>query len=154
MQTQSSTEEKRYQLRQMVLINAGTNKNVPSARITAIDPRGGAAVLGANGVGKTTTLRLLPLFFGYLPSKLATGASGPSGTIRFLLPNDTSAIAYEYQRGDVGDLRLAVLRRRTDDENAPVYRIYRSGFDERLFVKDGLFLTDAESQDQAVQKVQ
>ncbi len=149
MQTQSSTEEKRYQLRQMVLINAGTNKNVPSARITAIDPRGGAAVLGANGVGKTTTLRLLPLFFGYLPSKLATGASGPSGTIRFLLPNDTSAIAYEYQRGDGGDLRLAVLRRRTDDENAPVYRIYRSGFDERLFVKDGLFLTDAESQDQA-----
>lgn len=149
MHMQSNTEDKRYQLRQMVLVNAGTNKNVPSARITAIDPRGGAAVLGANGVGKTTTLRLLPLFFGYLPSKLAAGASGPSGTIRFLLPNDTSAIAYEYQRGEAGDIRLAVLRRRIDDENSPVYRIYRCGFDERLFVKDGLFLSDAETQEQA-----
>ena len=49
-----SVEDRRYQLRQMVLVNAGTNKNVPSARITSIDPRGGAAVLGANGVGKTT----------------------------------------------------------------------------------------------------
>ena len=59
-----------YRLRRMVLINVGTNKNKPSGRITAVDPRGGAAVLGENGVGKTTTLRLLPLFFGHLHSAI------------------------------------------------------------------------------------
>ncbi|MBV7542232.1 ATP-binding protein [Acidovorax sp. sic0104] len=141
--------EKRYQLCRMVLINAGTNKNTASGRITSIDPRGGAAVLGANGVGKTTTLRLMPLFFGYLPSKLVAGSGGATGMLKFLLPDDTSAIAYEYRRGDTSDLRLAVLRRRQDDENAPMYRIYRCGFDERLFVKDGFFLADQEAQEQA-----
>lgn len=65
-----------YRLRRMVLINVGTNKNKPSGRITAVDPRGGAAVLGENGVGKTTTLRLLPLFFGHLHSAIVDPQKG------------------------------------------------------------------------------
>lgn len=65
-----------YQLRGMMLVNAGTNMHVPSGRITAIDPRGGAAVLGDNGVGKTTTLRILPLFFGHLPNQIVLAGQG------------------------------------------------------------------------------
>lgn len=34
----------KYQLRRMFLINAGTNKALPSNRITVVDPRGGALV--------------------------------------------------------------------------------------------------------------
>jgi hypothetical protein len=44
-----------FQLRRMLLVNAGTNKHVPSGRITELDPRGGAAVVGGNAVGKTST---------------------------------------------------------------------------------------------------
>jgi hypothetical protein len=89
----------KYQLRRMVLINAGTNMHVPSGRIAAIDPRGGAAVLGDNGVGKTTTLRILPLFFGHLPSQIVSTGQGQEPMVRFVLPTDFSAIAFEYQRG-------------------------------------------------------
>ena len=81
----------------MLLINAGTNKHVPSARITAIDPCGGAAVLGDNGVGKTTTLRILPLFFGHLPSQIVAASDGQEAMIRLSsqrmpapLPSSTS----------------------------------------------------------------
>lgn len=59
----------KYQLCRMILVNIGTNLHVPSNRITQIDPRGGAAILGANGIGKTTTLRILPLFFGHLRAR-------------------------------------------------------------------------------------
>ena len=138
----------KYQLRRMVLVNAGTNMRVPSGRITAIDPRGGAAVLGDNGVGKTTTLRILPLFFGHLPSQIVSAGQGQEPMVRFVLPTDASAIAFEYQRGSDSeeDIRLVVIRRRNDDPDVPVYRLYRCGFRKELFVSDGRFLDDDETQ--------
>lgn len=138
----------KYQLCRMLLINAGTNMDAPSGRITGIDPRGGAAVLGENGVGKTTTLRILPLFFGHLPSQIVAAGHGQKAMIRFVLPTDASAIAFEYQRGsdDEMDRRLAVIRRRADDPDVPFYRLYQSGFRQDLFVSDGRFLSDDETQ--------
>lgn len=143
----------KYQLCHMVLINAGTNMHVPSSRITAIDPRGGAAVLGDNGVGKTTTLRILPLFFGHLPSQIVAAEHGQEAMVRFILPTEASAIAFEYQRGSdaESDMRLAVIRRRTDDPDVPFYRLYRSGFRKELFVDEGRFLSDDETQIKATE---
>ncbi len=140
-----------FQLRQMLLINAGSNKHEPSNRITSIDPRGGASVLGENGVGKTTTLRIIPLFFGHLPSQIVLSGHGQEPMIRYILPTDASAIAFEYQRGtgNEEDLRLAVIRRRRDESDAPEYRLYRCGYRQELFVNEGRFLTDEESQKQA-----
>ena len=74
-----------FQMRQMLLINAGSNKHEPSNRITSIDPRGGASVLGENGVGKTTTLRIIPLFFGHLPSQIVLSGQGQEPMIRYIL---------------------------------------------------------------------
>lgn len=140
-----------FQMRQMLLINAGSNKHEPSNRITSIDPRGGASVLGENGVGKTTTLRIIPLFFGHLPSQIVLSGQGQEPMIRYILPTDASAIAFEYQRGSGNeeDLRLAVIRRRGDESDAPEYRLYRCGYRLELFVSEGRFLTDEESQKQA-----
>lgn len=144
MQKQAS----KYQLRRMVLVNAGTNKHIPSSRITEIDPRGGAAVLGDNGVGKTTTLRILPLFFGHLPSHIVSSGQGQEPMVQFILPTTASAIAFEYQRGSdkEDDLRLAVIRRRSEDPNVPFYRLYKCGFRKELFVEGNRFLDDEESQ--------
>lgn len=151
--TPTEVKPVKYQLCRMILINAGTNMHVPSGRITAIDPRGGAAVLGDNGVGKTTTLRILPLFFGHLPSQIVAAGHGQEAMIRFVIPTDASAIAFEYQRGsdDESDLRLAVIRRRSDDPDVPFYRLYRSGFRKELFVSDGRFLSDEETQQKATE---
>ncbi len=144
-------EHAKYQLCRMVLVNAGTNMHVPSGRITAIDPRGGAAVLGDNGVGKTTTLRILPLFFGHLPSQIVAAGHGQEALVRFVLPTDASAIAFEYQRGGESELRLAVIRRRADDPDVPFYRMYRCGLLKELFVSDGRFLSDEETQARATE---
>ncbi|MFK4706077.1 hypothetical protein ABIC83_002916 [Roseateles asaccharophilus] len=134
-----------FQLRQMVLVNAGTNKKVPSGRITQIDPRGGAAVVGANAVGKTFTLRLIPLFFGHAVSDVV--AHGQEG-MKFILPTSSSAILFEYQRGsgDDVDIRLAVMRPRTDGADAPMYRIYKTPFRKDLFLDGTHYFTDAETE--------
>lgn len=107
-----------------------------------------AAVLGENGVGKTTTLRILPLFFGHLSSQIVASGHGQEPWIRFVVPTDASAIAFEYQRGTDAeeDRRLAVIRRRTDDHDSPFYRIYRCGFRKELFVQDSRFLSDEDTQ--------
>ena len=120
----------KYQLRRMFLINAGTNKALPSNRITVVDPRGGALVTGPNGVGKTMTLRLLPLFFGFSPNRLVGDDSNRGGMVPFILPEESSAIAFEYQRGDESELRLAVMRREPSDSRSPFYRIFNCGWDQ------------------------
>ncbi|WP_167468434.1 ATP-binding protein [Cupriavidus plantarum] len=129
----------------MYLVNAGTNKQKPSRRISEVDPRGGAAVVGPNGVGKTTTLRLAPLFLGHLPSQIIQAGHGQKSMARFILPTPESAIVFEYQRGasETHDVRLAVLRARRDNPDAIEYRLFECGFSRALFVGvNGPFLDD------------
>ncbi|MCY1338405.1 hypothetical protein D9M68_223490 [compost metagenome] len=137
-----------YRVRRMYLVNAGTNKNKPSRRIADVDPRDGAAVVGPNGVGKTTTLRLNPLFYGHLPSQIIQAGHGQKSMPRFVFPTPESAVVFEYQRGpsESTDLRLAVLRARRDNPDALEYRLYESAFNRDLFVDGaGNFMDDAGS---------
>ena len=137
-----------YQMRRMVLVNIGTNQKTTSCLITEIDPRNGATVVGANGVGKTTTLRLIPLFLGHLPSQIVSAGKGQEAMLRFVLPTAQSAIVFEYQRGpsEEHDIRMAVIRRRQDGSDAPEYRFFNSGFKEVLFKgQDGIFFDDEQS---------
>lgn len=139
-----------YRVRRVIMVNIGTPKRGVSQRITEIDPRGGAAVIGPNGVGKTTTLRLIPLFYGALPSTLVSKVNGQSGMIPFVLPGPRSALAFEYERGDHDDdVRLVVLRHRSDGSESAEYRFFRSGFRQELFIKDGHFLDDSGTVDAA-----
>lgn len=138
-------------LRKMFLINAKTSGKACSGRITELDPRGGAAITGSNGVGKTTTLQLLPLFFGHSPNQIAPIGENRESMLRFVLPYPECAIAYEYQRGDdPADMCLVVLRRQPQSD-APEYRFFEGPLQKEYFVSrdaegDGeVFLGDAAS---------
>lgn len=138
-------------LRKMFLINAKTSGKACSGRITELDPRGGAAITGPNGVGKTTSLQLIPLFFGHSPNQIAPVGENRESMLRFVLPHPECAIAYEYQRGDgVADVCLVVLRRQPQSD-APEYRFFEGPLQKEYFVSkdvDGngdVFLDDAAS---------
>jgi len=137
-------------LRRLVLINIGLPNGSTTKRISQIDPRGGAAVMGRNGVGKTTALRLIPLFYGLAPSGIVVRGDGQEDLLRFVLPSASSAIAFEYERDDGEDesLRLAVISRSANGD-ATDYRIFRCGFDPQLFVNETTFRTKLESEDWA-----
>ena len=139
----------------MFLINAKTSGKACSGRITELDPRGGAAITGSNGVGKTTTLQLLPLFFGHSPNQIAPVGENRESMLRFVLPHPECAIAYEYQRGDdSADVCLVVLRRQPQSD-APEYRFFEGPLQKEFFVSkdaegDGeVFLGDAASAEAA-----
>jgi len=87
-----------HQLRRIVTINIrNPNGGLPSGRIAELDPRGGVLAVGVNGVGKTTFLRLLPLFYGATPTQILKG-TGHSLMISHTLPDASSAVCFEYER--------------------------------------------------------
>lgn len=102
-------------LRKVYLVNAKTSGSTTSARISEIDPRGGAAIIGGNGAGKTTTLQVIALFFGYSPIQMVQSGENRESMLRFILPYPESAIVFEYQRGnEPQDVCHVILRRESN----------------------------------------
>lgn len=121
-----------YQLRRIVAINIKNSiTRLPSGRVAELDPRGGVLVIGENGVGKTTFLRLLPVFYGATTSQILRG-SGRDSLIAYLLPDPSSCVVYEYERETETDLRCVVMHCQSNAD-APEFRIIHSGFREDFF---------------------
>lgn len=110
-----------YRLRRMILIDSyATGGEV------IVDLEGGAIVTGENGVGKTSLIRLVPIFFGENPSDISVGTERFSD---FYLARSTSYVVFEYRRRD--SLCLAVLY--AGAEGAFSYRFIRGGYDLSYF---------------------
>lgn len=121
-----------HQLRQIIAINIRNPKDdLPSGRIAKLDPRGGVLAVGINGVGKTTFLRLLPLFYGATPQQILRG-TGLSSMIAHTLPDASSAVAFEYERETENDLRCVVMHCRPG-EDSPQFHIIHGGYRENFF---------------------
>ena len=84
---------------------------------------------GDNGAGKTTSLNLIPVFYGLSPDKLIQKAGSKKSFLDFYLPRYQSMVVFEYIR--LGQLCCAVLYRKTDKSFA--YRFVRGAADETLF---------------------
>lgn len=121
-----------HQLRRIVAINIRNPRDgLPSGRVAELDPRGGVLAVGDNGVGKTTFLRLLPLFYGATPQQILRG-TGLASMVAHTLPDASSAVAFEYERETPGDLRCAVMHCRAG-EDAAQFHFIRGGYREEFF---------------------
>ena len=121
-----------HQLRRIVAINIRNPKDgLPSGRVAELDPRGGVLAVGDNGVGKTTFLRLLPLFYGATPQQILRG-TGLASMVAHTLPDASSAVAFEYERETPGDLRCAVMHCRPGEDAAQFHFIH-GGYREEFF---------------------
>lgn len=88
-------------------------------------------VCGTNASGKTTLQRLVPIFFGELPSKVVPRTRKKFS--EFYLPHANSYLIYEYQRED-GQMRQAVVTRK--DADSVQYRFVASHFEpEQILVE-------------------
>jgi hypothetical protein len=124
-----------HQLRRIIAINIRNPKDgQPSGRIAELDPRGGVLAVGDNGVGKTTFLRLLPLFYGATPQQILRG-TGLSAMLGHTLPDASSAVAFEYERETENDLRCVVMHCRPG-EDAAQFHIIHGGYQEAFFCDD------------------
>jgi len=106
-------------LRRIILINT----HLPGVVELSLD--GHTNICGTNASGKTTLQRLVPVFYGELPSKVVPKTRSKFGD--FYLPKSNSYLVYEYQREE-GELCQAVLTHSAKD--GVQYRFVDAGYDK------------------------
>ena len=93
-------------LQKIVLSNS-----IYRSKIVQIEVNGHTNLTGGNGAGKTSSLNLVPVFYGTDPNRLVLKVAGKVSFLDYYLPQQSSALIFEYLRDD--GPRLAVLHRRT-----------------------------------------
>lgn len=105
-------------------------------------------VCGTNASGKTTLQRLVPIFFGELPSKVVPRTRKKFS--EFYLPHANSYLIYEYQRED-GEMRQAVVTRK--DSDSVQYRFVASHFEPEQILADDNGAAKPMSQEQWIKQL-
>ncbi|WP_159820321.1 ATP-binding protein [Colwellia sp. 20A7] len=67
-------------------------------QVNELDLTGHTQLEGTNGAGKTSLMRLLPLFYGMRPSDIVSKVDQAKNFADFYLPRESSFLVYEYQR--------------------------------------------------------
>jgi hypothetical protein len=82
-----------YQLLRIIIIDSFWKGQVNELNLT-----GHTHLEGTNGAGKTSLMRLLPLFYGMRPSDIVSKVDQAHNFADYYLPRDSSMLVYEYQR--------------------------------------------------------
>ncbi len=98
-----------------------------------VDVGGHVAITGENASGKTTLLRLFPLFFGEAPSKVIQSDENNHKFSRHYLPTQASYVIFEYSRR--GRRMLSVIHP-DGQSDAVSYRFIDSPYRPELFRDD------------------
>ncbi len=67
-------------------------------QVNELDLTGHTQLEGTNGAGKTSLMRMLPLFYGMRPSDIVSKVDQAKNFADFYLPRESSILVYEYQR--------------------------------------------------------
>lgn len=122
-----------HRLRRVFAINIrNASTNAASRQIAMLDLRAHTMAIGENGVGKSSFMRLIPLFYGATPERILRGTQ-KHNLISYTLPGPSSAVAFEYEREEEDDLRLAVMFAKPGVER-PEFMIIDGGYKESYFV--------------------
>lgn len=95
-----------------------------------IDLAGHTALTGENASGKTTLLRLFPLFFGEAPSRIIQSDENNLKFARHYLPHTSSYVVFEYKRRGQRVLSVIHADGQSDGVN---YRFINCSFSPELF---------------------
>ncbi len=125
----NTSEADYFALRRLILIDA-----YRKGAITELKLDGHTSLTGANGVGKTSLLRLIPLFYGESPNKLVQGGGVNQSFVQYYLPHTTSFIVFEYSRR--GKVCMVVLYASRSGESV-YYRFIDQPFASERFRDDG-----------------
>lgn len=114
-----------FRLLRLILIDSYAR-----GKTVEVDVGGHVAITGENASGKTTLLRLFPLFFGEAPSKVIHSDENNHKFSRHYLPTQASYVVFEYARR--GRRMLSVIH--PDGQSDSVcYRFIDSPYRPELF---------------------
>ncbi|PWQ99531.1 ATP-binding protein [Leucothrix arctica] len=96
-----------------------------------VNLQGNTNLNGDNGFGKTTMLRVLPLFFGAAPGQLVRQSGTNKSFVDYYLPRSTSYIIFEYERES--EKNLVVIFR---GDNALRFCFMKQPYDDKFFFSE------------------
>jgi len=85
--------EQGYSLLRIIIIDSFWQ-----GQVNELDLTGHTQLEGTNGAGKTSLMRLLPLFYGMRPSDIVSKVDQAKNFADFYLPRESSLLVYEYSR--------------------------------------------------------
>ena len=104
-----------------------------AGRATEISVSGHTSINGRNGAGKTSLLRLVPIFYGEHPRLLITKtSSGRKSFASYYLPREASCLVFEYV--GVDDSRKMAIFRAGSAPDTYQQILVDGGYDESLFL--------------------
>ena len=116
------------------LVRIVLHNSYVQGKTTYIPCRGHTNNSGDNGVGKTSALRLIPIFYGKEPESLVDTSGGKKSFLDYYLPTLNSLVVFEYERED--GINCAALYRHPTTPKKLCYRFIKSGFDSSFFEGD------------------
>lgn len=106
---------------------------------------GNTSLNGTNGIGKSSFLKLIPVFYGATPGRVIRAGANKQSFANWYLPNASSFIVFEYTNSE-GQPRCAVMHRSGESYS---YRLVSSAWKPELLYIDpaaGLLVSAAELQ--------
>lgn len=118
-------------LRKLIVVDS-----FAASRIRELRLDGHIHIAGRNGRGKTTLIRLIPLFYGEQPSRIVRSSGNVVRTLQdFMFSRPTSYVAFEYENAD--GIKLAILHYGSDGAQ---YHLADGEYNRELFVDKEAFV--------------
>lgn len=115
-----------YQLLRIIIIDSFWRNQVNELSLN-----GHTQLEGTNGAGKTSLMRLLPLFYGMRPSEIVSKVDQAKNFVDYYLPRKSSMIIYEYQRPHE---QTCMVLASSSDGRGVQYKFIDDAFNHEIFI--------------------
>ncbi len=116
-----------YALRRIIIIDSFWR-----GQVNELDLAGHTQLEGTNGAGKTSLMRLLPLFYGMRPSDIVSKLDQARNFADYYLPRDSSLLVYEYQR----PYQQTCMVLASSDGRGVHYKFIDGAYDSQYFIAE------------------
>ncbi|TKB48339.1 ATP-binding protein [Ferrimonas sediminicola] len=117
-----------FRLRRIIIIDSFWK-----GKVNEIDFDGHTQLEGTNGAGKTSLMRLLPLFYGMRPGDIVSKVDQAKNFANYYLPRESSKLVYEYQRPGLVEPQLCCMIASSDGRSVH-YKLIDAPYRQEHFI--------------------
>ncbi len=118
----------RFQLLRIIIIDSFWKGKINEIRFD-----GHTQLEGTNGAGKTSLMRLLPLFYGMRPGEIVSKVDQAKNFVDYYLPRESSLLVYEYQRVNAYGSQVCCMVASSNGRSIQ-YKLIDAGYEQAHFI--------------------